>query len=249
MVAYTVGRFQPPTIGHKRLIQTVIDAAKDGKAYVFVSSTMTPKDKNPLTSAQKMPILQHMFPSGNVTFVDTAKCDPSCGGALAAFYYLINNEKHDPKDITLVVGDDRKDVFGPGADIWKRKVEKDVYGPGGFMFLPSAARDMSAPATDEANMSGTKARAYAREGKEGEFYTALGYGNADDKSAPRAIYDIIRSSPAGRKGGNNMDLESLDSADYEGGRRSSATTRRRRKKKLKVVRSAKVSVIHMTRRN
>ena len=223
-VAYTVGRFQPPTIGHKALIQAVKDAADGGPAYVFVSSTMTPKAKNPLTSKQKLPILNHMFPSG-VTFVDTQECKDKgepCGGAIAAFYWLMEKNGHKKEDIILVVGDDRKPEFGPDADIWKRKEEKDVYSPGGFKFLKSAKRDPDLEVKDAANMSGTKAREYVKLDRKDDFYIAVGYDGASNKSAADAVYDIIKGAPAKKKGGagtrkatRKRDLETAFGADVE----------------------------------
>ena len=216
-VAYTVGRFQPPTIGHKALIQAVKDAAGEGgQAYVFVSSTMSPKAKNPLTSAQKLPLLRHMVPSG-VTFVDTATCDPKCGGALAAFYHLIKEKNHAKEDITLVVGDDRKPEFGPGADIWKRKDEKDVYSPGGFVFLKSATRDPNPEVKDAANMSGTKARHYVNLGRKDDFYIAVGYDSAPNKAAADAVFDVIKKTVGGRttRRGGLADSETVYGADAE----------------------------------
>lgn len=218
-VAYTVGRFQPPTIGHKALIQAVKDAAGEGgEAYVFVSSTMSPKAKNPLTSAQKMPILRHMFPKG-VTFVDTQDCKDKgepCGGAIAAFYWLLNTKKHAKEDITLVVGDDRKPEFGPDADIWKRKEEKDVYAPGGFKFLKSAKRDPDLEVKDAANMSGTKARQYVKEDRKDDFYIAVGYDGASNKAAADAVYDIIKGAKKGGCwSGGKKDLETAFGADVE----------------------------------
>ena len=221
-VAYTVGRFQPPTIGHKALIQAVKDAAgSGGHAYVFVSSESSPKTKNPLTSKQKMPILKHMFPSG-VTFVDTQDCKDKgekCGGALNAFYWLLETKKHAKEDITLVVGDDHKEDFGPDADMWKRKEEKDVYGPGGFKFLKSAKRDPDLDIKDAANMSGTKARQYVKDGRKDDFYIAVGVTGASDKSAADAIYDVIAASGAkkAKKGGTRRKklLEVAYGADDE----------------------------------
>jgi hypothetical protein len=233
--AYTVGRFQPPTIGHKMLIEATIAAAKGGEAYVFVSSTQgsgKEKLKNPLTSAQKLPILKHMFPEG-VTFVDTAKCDPKCGGALAAFLHLINEKKHAAEDITLVVGDDRKPDFGAAADIWKRKVEKDRFGPGGvpneanFVYLKSDARDPDLEIKDAANMSGTKARQYVKKNRKEDFYMAIG----GHTPAADTAYDVIKAVVgSGRSHRAKKDMsEVMTSADAEfeypnGGRK----TRRRR---------------------
>jgi hypothetical protein len=233
-VAYTVGRFQPPTIGHKALIQSVKDAAgPDGEAYVFVSSTMSPKSKNPLTSAQKMPILKNMFPTG-VTFVDTADCDPRCGGAIAAFYYLLNEKKIARDNITLVVGDDRKPEFGPDAVIWKRKEEKDVYSPGGFVFLPSASRKSGLDIKDAANMSGTKARQYVKDGRKDDFYIAVGYDTATDKSPADAVYNVIKGTKTGRsRRGGARDLETVFGADAEFTYPTRKTRRRSRRTRHK----------------
>lgn len=234
-VAYTVGRFQPPTIGHQSLIQAVKDAAgPGGEAYVFVSSTMSPKGRNPLTSAQKMPILKHMFPEG-VTFVDTAECTAAkkpCGGALAAFNHLMNEKKHAREEITLVVGDDHVDDFGPEANIWKRK-EGDFYSPAGFKFLSSAKRDPDLEKKDAANMSGTKAREYVKLDRKDDFYIAVGYDTAPNKAAADAVFDVIKGMKKGGRcpwRGGVVDSETMYGADAEfdytaGGRRK---TRRRK---------------------
>jgi hypothetical protein len=216
------------------LIEEVIKAAGDGgKAYVFVSSTRgTGKEllKNPLTSDQKMPILEHMFPSG-VTFVNTGKCDPACGGASLAFKYLIDKQGHTADDITLVVGKDREDVFGKDAKIWSKG------GPAGFVFLESGAiRDPDLEKKDAANMSGTKARQYVKLGRKDDFYIAVGYDSAPNKAAADAVYDVIKGMKTGGRclwKGGQTDEETAFSADAEfpaGGRRTTRrrTTRRRR---------------------
>ena len=223
-VAYTIGRFQPPTIGHKSLIERVKTAAGDGgKAYVFVSSTTTPKDKNPLESADKMPILRHLVEEG-VEFVDTAKCKEEgspCGGAIAAFYYLLDHEKHKAEDIILVVGDDHRDDFGPTAPIWNVKAAEDKpahrFGPGGevtagqslpvdnFVLVQSADRDKDLEKKDDANMSGTKARQYVKLGRKDDFYIAVGANDPASNAAADAVYAKIAGSFK-KKGGHNYNL-------------------------------------------
>jgi hypothetical protein len=183
-VAYTIGRFQPPTIGHKSLIEKVIETAAGGGAFVFVSSTMSPAAKNPLTSAMKIPILQHMFAGRPVTFVDTATCDPPCGGPLNAFNWLVKQEK---KDITLVMGQDRAADFGAGAAMWKEG-KPDAFVPFGAQVRKPDLDDLS-----EENMSGTKSRELAKRGMKPEFYTSVGYDYADGENKDvEAIYGKIR---------------------------------------------------------
>jgi hypothetical protein len=241
-VAYTIGRFQPPTIGHKSLIEKVIETAAGGEAFVFVSSTMAPAVKNPLTSAMKIPILEHMFAGRPVTFVDTATCDPPCGGPLNAFNWLVKQEK---KEITLVMGQDRAVDFGAGAAMWKEGK------PDAFVAFGAQARKPDLDDLSEENMSGTKSRELAKRGMKSEFYTSVGYDHAEGENKyVEAIYGKIRGflpaqkapkSPKSpepkakrvRRGGDPTD-ETMTSADAEfdypqpqGGRRR--TYRRCRK--------------------
>jgi cytidyltransferase-like protein len=250
-VAYTVGRFQPPTIGHKSLIETVKASAE--KAYVFVSSTVTPPVKNPLESKDKLPILKHLVEG--VEFVDTATCEPKCGGAIAAFYHLIDLG-HDAKDIKLVVGDDHINDFGPNAPMWDVKAKDGKpahrFGPGGevpagkplppanFVFVKSAKRNPDLEVKDADNMSGTKARQYAKLGRIEDFYIAVGYSESDDRTDAKVVYDKIAGNtgpPAKRvrRGGEEPVPEVLTSADAEfeypsGGRMRGRKTLRRCRK-------------------
>jgi hypothetical protein len=185
MAVYTVGRFQPPTIGHELLIRKVMETG--GDPFVFVSSVTTPKDQNPLTAAQKISALQAMFPEG-VTFVDTAVCAPRCAGPVAANDYL---HSLGYTDITLVAGSDRAPIFGPDAGMWKAGIKNGVLPPK-FVGLE---RTEGIGAT---SMSGTKARALARAGKFEEFKGAVQVG-AIDETAIRALYDAIRARRGGTR--------------------------------------------------
>ena len=185
-VVYTVGRFQPPTIGHKKLIEGVIAEAKkrDGKAYVFVSATEDP-DLNPLSTAQKIPILEHMFPEG-VTFVDTKTCapgDPPCGGPRFALAWLKRLEPR-PAEVHLAIGKDREDEFNAGG-LWGEA------GPPTSVIPIGSVRE--AGKVDAANMSGTTARKLAaEEGKKAEFYAAVGYPGQDNVAEVDVVYNRIR---------------------------------------------------------
>ena len=207
-IAYTVGRFQPPTIGHAKLIRETI---KLGKAFVFVSSVKPcgkEAEKNPLSSSEKIKYLKLMFPSG-VEFVDTANCDPSCSGPLAGYKYL---KAIGYEDITLVAGSDRAEIFGPKAGLWK-----SVETPPKFKGLDREAADAVS------QMSGTKARALAREGNLEGFTKAVMIGKMTTVHA-KELFDLLRS----KKGGGDGEDVSLWEADDEivGGRRR--YTRRKR---------------------
>ena len=67
----TFGRFQPPTIGHEKLVGVLADTAKrkGGTPFLFPSRT-NDKKKNPLTPKAKVKFLKSVFPQ--VTIVDDA---------------------------------------------------------------------------------------------------------------------------------------------------------------------------------
>ena len=213
---FAVGRFQPPTVGHALMIQEVMKYG--GDAFIFVSSSTSPKDQNPLTVDQKITALQKMFPAG-VEFVNTATCQPKCGGPVAANEYL---RSRDYTDITLIAGSDRAGIFGPTADMWKSGISKGVAAPN----FKGLERTSGVGATA---MSGTKARKLALEGNEAGFAAAVRVGEIDDTGI-RDLYNAIRGAKKGG-GGEDIDgqLSSFD-ADMEGGRRRRKTRRIKKSK-------------------
>jgi len=195
MASFAVGRFQPPTIGHARMIQEVINSR--GDAFIFVSSTTTPKSQNPLTASQKIAALKKMFPRG-VTFVDTSECDPKCGGPVQANNYL---RERGYTDITLLAGSDRAEMFGPDAAMWNSGKEHDIPPPK-FKALTRTE------GTGAAAMSGTKARKLARDGDYEGFANAVRVGSIDDAEI-RKLYNAIRKSKGGRTKRNKASSKAL----------------------------------------
>ena len=62
-IVFTFGRFNPPTVGHEKLITAVENIAKSkgGKYLVYPSHTQDAK-KNPLSQTQKIKYIRKMFP-------------------------------------------------------------------------------------------------------------------------------------------------------------------------------------------
>jgi len=195
MASFAVGRFQPPTIGHALMIQEVMKSP--GDAFIFVSSTTTPKSSNPLTAAQKIAALKKMFPSG-VTFVDTSECDPKCGGPVQANNYL---REQGYTDITLLAGSDRADSFGPDAPMWESGKKHDIPPPK----FKALTRTEGTGATA---MSGTKARKLARDGDYEGFKNAVRVGSIDDADI-RKLYNAVRKTKGGRTKKNKASSKAL----------------------------------------
>ncbi len=121
---FTFGRFNPPTMGHKALIEAVIATAmKDPErwegmeagapppppadAYIFPSSTLSQPRRNPLTVEQKIAIIERAFPEpGIVRIIDTTEIN-------SPVFALRALREAGYTDITVVVGeDDRGSSFG-----------------------------------------------------------------------------------------------------------------------------------------
>ena len=198
------------------MVESLIQMSKDAgaKAFVFVSSSMgTGKErlKNPLTSDVKVAFLRKMFPAG-VDFVDTATCEPRCGGPLAAFSYL---KERGFTDISLVGGSDRAIDFGPSGRMWE-----GVENPPTFVAIQRDASDVS-KALNPSLMSGTKARALVADGDLEGFTRAVTWGNVTQEDA-KQLFDLLRV----KRGGGDIVEDSTFDADYGGRRRKTRRAKR-----------------------
>ena len=101
---FAFGRFNPPTIGHEKLINAVIatNQREGGTAYIYGSHSQDSR-KNPLSHSEKMGYLQKMFPRIKKSIQTNAKER----NVLQIAHTL--NEKYDK--LILVVGSDRVDDF------------------------------------------------------------------------------------------------------------------------------------------
>jgi nicotinic acid mononucleotide adenylyltransferase len=109
-VAFAFGRFNPPTIGHKKLIDTVVDAADGGDFYIFTSQSQDP-DKNPLDYQTKVNFLKKLFPSiqDKIVYDMTIKNVLQAADKLKANGYT---------DATFVCGSDRVPEFTKLLNTW-----------------------------------------------------------------------------------------------------------------------------------
>lgn len=99
-VVFTYGRFNPPHLGHKKLIQSIVNRArKEKKKPIIIVSHTTGTNKNPLNVQDKLKILQAWFPK--VTFMHSTK-----NTSLAKISNTFTNNS------VMIVGEDRKDSFG-----------------------------------------------------------------------------------------------------------------------------------------
>ena len=102
---FVFGRFNPPTRGHKAMINKLLTNANNMGADPFIVVTHTQnKKKNPLTPDEKRAIIEKLYPG--VPVLATSKSEPSPT-------YIINKlKKNNYTNISMMVGSNRIKSFG-----------------------------------------------------------------------------------------------------------------------------------------
>ncbi len=96
-LTFCFGRMNPPTIGHKQLLDTMVSVGGDYK--IFVSQTQD-KKKNPLDYQTKIKFMKMMFPEHAKNIVDDSSLNTI--GKVASHVYNLGY-----RDVTFVAGSDR----------------------------------------------------------------------------------------------------------------------------------------------
>ena len=177
-VAFTFGRFNPPTTGHEKLIQKL--ANQGGEIMVFPSHSQDPK-KNPLPHPRKIAYMKKMFPRYSKSIM-TSK---------ARNVFEISTDLYNKgyTDITMVVGSDRVKEF----DALLKKYN-GVKGTHGFYDFDSisvvSAGERDPDAEGVEGMSASKMRAAAVANDFDSFEMGLPRGFRDGKK----LFDDIRKA-------------------------------------------------------
>jgi len=180
VIAY--GRYNPPTIGHEKLVQTVEDTASKvgGDAFVIPSHSQDP-NKNPLNYLQKKELLQLM--SDNIRVLDSGK-------TLISLLQELQSEGY--TDIVHVAGSDRIPEFERIVNTYNNKPNKAGEIPFSFKtykFVSAGERDPDSEGVE--GMSASKLRALAREGKLQEFSSGMSKRIPDNLK--KQTFEIIRN--------------------------------------------------------
>lgn len=175
-VVFTFGRFNPPTVGHEKLVQKVQEVARNANAehVIFLSQTQK-KGKDPLSWKDKVALFQKMFPDATVSTDSSARTPFMALEALGKKY---NN-------VIMVVGSDRVEQFK--NDMSKYTSE---YGIERFDVVSAGQRDPDAEGVE--GMSASKARQLAAENNFDLFAQAL--PNSINKSTKKVVFNKIRQN-------------------------------------------------------
>ena len=172
------GRFNPPTIGHKKLLDRAKGMSKGSDLLIFPSRSHDPK-KNPLSPAVKIDFMRQMFPKYADNIVDDAN-------AKTIFDVLVDAQEQGYTDITIVVGADRLKEFENLA----LKYNGELYNFNSIQVLSAGERDAESEGVE--GMSASKLRKSAAEGDFESFVRGVPK-ELDDKSVDK-LYNILRKS-------------------------------------------------------
>lgn len=151
-VTFTFGRFNPPTVGHEKLIEKVHSISK-GSYRIYASQSHDAK-KNPLDYNTKIKFMRKMFPRHARNIINDVKIK-------TAFDALDSLYTQGYRQVTFVVGSDRVEEFNKTLN--KYNGEKRATGfynfEGGIQVVSAGERDPDAE--DVSGMSASKMRAAA----------------------------------------------------------------------------------------
>ncbi len=190
IAAFTYGRFNPPTIGHEKLVNKLKQVASGNDAFIIPSHTTNTEGKhtlsqwkNPLTFEEKRPIIEEAF---DLPVLDSGK---------TIYDALKDLEQRGYTHIIQVAGDDRVGEFEHIRNKDMGRVNpKSENGDTFFNFeqydvVSSGARD-----PDSEGIEGVSASKVREAALNGDYeYVKNAIPNSVSESNKKKIYDIIRT--------------------------------------------------------
>ena len=197
---FAFGRFNPPTIGHQKLLDKVISMAEqvNGKGYVFLSQKQNNKT-DPLSFKEKQDYLKMFYPQLAI----------GDAGVKTIIQALQKIQAEGRTRIVMIAGSDRVIEFQKLLNQYNGKPDKagnDLYKFDSIDVVSAGERDPDQEGASGASAS--KARELANKGQEHEFSKVIMGGDTGKK-----LYSIIQDRLAEQIDENNKKLYNEDMAD------------------------------------
>ena len=174
-VIFTFGRFNPPTVGHEKLITAVQSVAKSkgGDFFVYPSHSQDPK-KNPLSQPQKIKYMKKMFPKYKRNIIaSTGKTALTIASELYSKGYT---------NLVMVVGSDRVQEFQRILDRYNGEDKAHgFYDYDKIEVVSAGERDPDAEGVEGMSASKMRAAAVAGDFKSFRMGTPKTLSDADTK--------------------------------------------------------------------
>ena len=192
-ISITFGRFNPPTVGHEKLIERLASSSKSGEYKIYPSRSQDPK-KNPIDPETKVHYMRQMFPDHAHAIVNNEEFK-TIFDVLKSLY----NEGY--SQINLVLGGDRVAEFENLAEKYNGK----LYEFEEISVQSAGDRDPDSDSVE--GMSASKMRKAAAENDFNSFRAGMPQA-LEDKEA-KELFKELRGS---------MQVESIEDfgdASYE----------------------------------
>ena len=179
----TFGRFNPPTVGHKKLLTAAKKAAQGGELKVYPSRTQDPK-KNPLDPDMKISFMKKMFPEFEENIINDDEMK-------SIFNVLTTAGEQGYKNVNIVVGSDRQAEFENLAT----KYNGELYNFDQIRVISAGVRDADAEGVE--GMSASKMRKAVQD----DDFDAFRRGTPKelDDGDTQALFDAVRTGMGAKK--------------------------------------------------
>ncbi len=178
-LTFGFGRFNPPTVGHEKLMDTISKTAGEGGQYRVYPSRSQDAKKNPLDPREKIDYMRKMFPKHANAIVDDEN-------TRTIFDVLKGAHAKGFKTVNVVVGSDRVKEFENLAN----KYNGQLYDFDKINIISAGERDASAKGVE--GMSASKLRKAAMDNDYETFSSGISK-NIDDKSTKK-LYNTIQKA-------------------------------------------------------
>ena len=171
------GRFNPPTVGHGKLLAAAQKAAQGEDMKIYPSRSQDPK-KNPLDPDMKISFMKKMFPDYAENIVNDDEMR-------SIFNVLTTADEQGYRNVNIIVGSDRQAEFENLAT----KYNGDLYNFENIRVISAGVRDADAEGVE--GMSASKMRKAVVDGDFDSF--RRGTPKELDDGDTQALFDAVRS--------------------------------------------------------
>ncbi len=180
---FAFGRFNPPTIGHAKLMKEVITQARKNNAnHIVYASASTDRRSNPLDVNTKVKFMKKMFPQNNIK---------AAGGNQRTFMEILKFFDKMYGNIIMIAGSDRVNEFQKLAD----KYNGRDYNYKSIKLISSGERDPDAEGVS--GMSASKMREMAKNNDYRNFKSGV-TGLSDSET--RQLFNAVKKGMGIREG-------------------------------------------------
>ena len=177
------GRFNPPTVGHEKLLKAADRASAGGDLKIYPSRSQDPK-KNPLDPDTKISYMRKMFPEYGERIINDYKMN-------TIFDVLVTANEEGYGNVNIVVGSDRQSEF----DNLAQKYNGELYNFDLINVISAGVRDADSEGVE--GMSASKMRKSVMDDDYQSF--RRGTPKTLDDADTQALFNLVRQGMGVKK--------------------------------------------------